>query len=103
VPDKKFTIFNIDGWFVIMGIVVIVSLISFYVSLLAMSIFEKRRKILIQHPTGKKKEFRILFFLIYFFVEETSLLNASIKRNQVGFFIRIRRRTETLLERIFYR
>jgi hypothetical protein len=54
VPDKKFTIFNIDGWFVILGIFVIVLLASFYLSLLVMPVFEKRRKILIQQPTGKK-------------------------------------------------
>jgi hypothetical protein len=102
VPDKKFTIFNIDGWFVILGIFVIVLLASFYLSLLVMPVFEKRRKILIQQPTGKKN-FQFFFFLIDFILEETLLLNTSIQRDQTGFFIRIRQRTETLLERIFYR
>ena len=99
---RKFTIFGIDGWFVIIGIVAVVLLASFYLSLLVVPALEKRRKILIQPPTGKRiRNFPHSHFCSI--VEETSLLNPGTRPDQAGALVRVRRHTEIFLERIFYR
>ncbi len=64
MPDKHFTIFTIDGWFVIAALVIIVLLTAFYLSLLVIPIFRKRQHMLVQEPTGKKIRMIILFIFL---------------------------------------
>ncbi|CAF0998298.1 unnamed protein product [Adineta ricciae] len=86
VPEKKFLIFNMDGWVVIAVICTVFLLIVFHGTMVILPTFRKRPTIIIEQPT-----------------EETSLLRVTVRTKKTGCLISIRRRTEQYLERIFFR
>ncbi|CAF1029966.1 unnamed protein product [Rotaria sordida] len=86
VPDKKFQIFNIDGWLVIAIIVIIIFLISFFLTIFIISKFRKSR------------------INQYRFTEVMTLIeDLPTQQKSVGCVVNIRKRTERFFERIFFR
>ncbi|CAF3737766.1 unnamed protein product [Rotaria sp. Silwood1] len=85
VPDKKFIIFNIDGWFIIAIIVIIILLSTFFISIFTITKLRKSR-------TNE-----------YVSTETTTLIDTSTRQKSIGYMMNIRKRTERLFERIFFR
>lgn len=105
MPAKKFTIWNIDGWFVIIAIILIVLLTAFYLSLALVAGCRNKERILVQEPTGTEKGEMIFFEIVVWLItlENTGLISNIRRENELGFFLRMRQRTELFLERLFYR
>ena len=57
VPEKKFLIFNMDGWVVIAVICTVLILIVFHGTMVVLPTFRKRQTIIIEQPTGKSNSF----------------------------------------------
>lgn len=94
-------IWGIDGWFVIVAIIMIVVLTAFYLSLALVAELGRKDRILVQQPTGTKKRTSKSFF-DELFLEDTGLISNVRRETPLGFFPRMRRKTELFLERLFY-
>ncbi|CAF4231353.1 unnamed protein product [Rotaria sp. Silwood2] len=85
IPNKKFLIFNIDGWLIIAIIVIIALLSVFFVSMFKIGRLRK--------PWKNEYEF----------TEAIILINPMTQQKSVGCLMNIRKRTERFLQRAFFR
>ncbi|CAF4224777.1 unnamed protein product, partial [Rotaria sp. Silwood2] len=85
IPNKKFLIFNIDGWLIIAIIVIIALLSVFFVSMFKIGRLRK--------PWKNEYEF----------TEAIILINPMTQQKPVGCLMNIRKRTERFLQRAFFR
>ncbi|CAF1979480.1 unnamed protein product [Rotaria magnacalcarata] len=85
VPDKKFTIWNLDGWFVIAIVGIVLLLSTFFLSTFTISKLRKSRA----------TEYR--------FTDAITLIPPVNPQKSSGRMKNIRKSTEQFLERIFFR
>ncbi|CAF0966260.1 unnamed protein product [Adineta steineri] len=85
VPVEEFKIFNIDGYVFIAGIVIVILITIFISTMVVIPSFRRRQHIILE-PT-----------------EQTSLLHRPKQTKKIRFLLRIRQYTERFLERKFFR
>ena len=91
-----------DGWVVIACLFSALFVGTFLVSVFWLPKIKRSREAA-SPPTGRASDRSVLHPYFSILAEETSLLNPTVTTTRPGRFLRIRQRTEHILQRLFFR